>query len=119
MKVTVKESVIGEPARNPKAPALACEPVENTLERTPVLGLAAHFAGLLLGLFRKRRPAAGESHASFMHQSCIPHASVMHPSCIDHASLKHPSSIDHASLMHLKRPRPATKARTGKEVCHG
>jgi hypothetical protein len=54
VKMKVKE--INEPAECPAATAVATELVENSLQRVPVVGLIAHFAGVLLGLFR--RPSA-------------------------------------------------------------
>jgi hypothetical protein len=52
----MKVKVINEPAECPAATAVATELVENSLQRVPVVGLIAHFAGVLLGLFR--RPSA-------------------------------------------------------------
>jgi hypothetical protein len=49
----MKVKVINEPAECPAATAVATELVENSLQRVPVVGLIAHFAGVLLGLFRK------------------------------------------------------------------
>ena len=94
-----KLKVINEPAECPAATAVATELVENSLKRVPVVGLIAHFAGVLLGLFRRpgSRKARTGAHASIMHRSCIPDASLMHP----------------------KRPRPARGSRTGEEVRHG
>jgi hypothetical protein len=54
--VKMKVKVINEPAECPAATAVATELVENSLQRVPVVGLIAHFAGVLLGLFR--RPSA-------------------------------------------------------------
>jgi hypothetical protein len=45
--------VIGEPVQRPTAAAVATRLVENQIERHPLVALAAHYAGVLLGLFRR------------------------------------------------------------------
>ena len=53
----MKKKRNNESAQYPTASSVALRLVENRLERNPMMALAAHFAGVLLGLFR--RPQRG------------------------------------------------------------
>jgi hypothetical protein len=66
VKTTEKMTVNGEPARGGRGLPSAARLVENQLERNPLVALAGHFAGLLLGLFR--RSAATTRHDSATNQ---------------------------------------------------
>jgi hypothetical protein len=100
VKMTVKETVIGEPGRSAKASAFVGRLVENLLEKNP-LRLLGTLAGSLLRLFRRNpvRPSASLHRVKLESFRCT------------QVPGNHPADGPRGPRRHARLG--------GKEVCHG